>query len=434
MSRAASFWTLAVLLLMVVFASAAASPLYRVYQVKFGFSATTLTAVFAVYVLTLLVTMLFFGSPSDHLGRRPVIIAATGFSVAACVLFLAAGTVSTLFVARSLQGIATGLASGSIGAALFDLQPVGSQRASLATSAFATLGLALGALVSSALIEYAPAPTQLIWWALLAVFVAGTVAVLAMAEPGSKRSGVLGSMRPKIAVPQQARATFVGAIPCLVGVWALGGLYLSLGPSLAALVIGSTNRVWGGLVIFLLFGSGATATLAFRGISARAAVIRGSALLVAGLALTFVAIATTLSAAFLFGTAVAGVGFGLAFLGTFRMTTALATPGRSAALVTAVFVVAYLAFSVPALIAGVSTATFGLQPTALGYCAALAVSIAAAAGSLLLRSAEPLSPPVQTSPRILPPGPCTCPPCPRAFEEMLPDGHHQQPLKPAARG
>ncbi len=66
---AAAFWILAALFLMLFVASAAASPLYPVYQVKFGFSAATLTAIFAVYVLVLLVTLLFFGSVSDHLGR-----------------------------------------------------------------------------------------------------------------------------------------------------------------------------------------------------------------------------------------------------------------------------------------------------------------------------------------------------------------------------
>src|SRR6476469_8706922 len=71
--KAAAFWILAVLYLMSFFASAAASPLYRVYQVQFRFSATTLTAVFAVYILSLLVTLLFFGSVSDYLGRIPVI-------------------------------------------------------------------------------------------------------------------------------------------------------------------------------------------------------------------------------------------------------------------------------------------------------------------------------------------------------------------------
>src|SRR5580693_6476081 len=407
--RAATFWILAGLFLMLFFASAAASPLYPVYQVKFDFSAATLTAVFAVYVLVLLVTLLFFGKVSDHLGRLPVIITALVFSVAGCAVFLAAHGVGALYVARSLQGIATGLASGPIGAALIELQRAGSQRAPLVTSAFSTLGLALDALVTSALVQYAPAPTHLIWWALLAVFAAGTVAVLAMAEPGSRRPGVLASLRPTIAVPRQARGTFAGAVPCFVATWALGGLYLSLGPSLAAQATGSPNLLWGGLVIFLLCGTGAAAAFALRGISSRAMMLAGCLSLLAGMAVTFGAIVTTTSAAFLIGSAVAGVGFGLAFLGSFRMITALAEPDDRAGLVTAIYIVGYLAFSVPALLAGVATTRSGLHPTALVYSASLAVLAAAAVGILLLRPGAKPARPAPAARAVMPPGPCTTP-------------------------
>src|SRR3984885_1530981 len=145
--RTASFWILAVLFMMLFFASAAASPLYPVYEARFHFSPTTLTAVFAVYVLVLLVTLLIFGSVSDYLGRLPVILAALVLSVAACVVFLMAHGVGALYAARCLQGLATGLASGPIGAALIDTQPTGSQRASLVASAFSAAGLAPCALV-----------------------------------------------------------------------------------------------------------------------------------------------------------------------------------------------------------------------------------------------------------------------------------------------
>src|SRR6201993_1557352 len=230
--EAAAFWVLAVLFLMLFFASAAASPLYPVYQAQFRFSSATLTAVFAVYVLVLLITLLFFGSVSDYVGRLPVIITALVLSVAGCAVFLAAHNVGALYVARSLQGIATGLASGAIGAALIGLQPAGSQRAPLVTSGFSTLGLALGALIASALVQYAPAPTHLVWWALLAVFTAGIVAVLVMAEPGSMRPGVLAALRRRVAVPPQARGPFAGTVPCFIAGWALGGFSLSLGSSL----------------------------------------------------------------------------------------------------------------------------------------------------------------------------------------------------------
>jgi len=382
---AAAFWVLATLFLMLFFASAAASPLYPVYQAQFRFSAATLTAVFAVYVVILLVTLLFLGSVSDYLGRIPVIITALVFSAAGCALFLAAHGVGTLYAARSLQGIATGVATGPIGAALIELQPPRSPRAPVVTSAFSTLGLALGALITSALVQYAPSPTHLIWWVLLAVFAAGILAVLAIAEPGTRRPGVLGSLRPTVTVPRQARRTFAGAVPCLVATWALGGLYLSLGPSLAVAATGSPNLLWGGLVIFLVFGTGSVAAYVLRTITPRTAMLAGCALLLAGVAVTFGAIATTTPAAFLAGSTVAGAGFGLAFQGAFRMTIALAMPAQRAGLVTAVFAVGYLAFSVPALIAGVAATNFGLHSTALVYSASLAVLVTVAAGILVLR-------------------------------------------------
>ena len=416
----AAFWILAGLFLIVFFASAAASPLYRVYQARFHFSAETLTAVFAVYVLVLLVTLLIFGSVSDYLGRLPVIITALVFSAAACVVFLTAHEVGALYVARSLQGIAAGLASGPIGAALIDLQPPGSQRAPVVTSVFSSLGLALGALITSALVQYAPAPTHLIWWILLAVFAVSIGTVLAMAEPGGRRPGVLASLRPHVAVPRQARGTFAGAVPCMVAGWALGGLYLSLGPSLAAAATGSPNLLWGGLVIFLLCGTGAAAAFALRSLSPRAAMLAGCLCLLAGMAVTFGAIATTTSPAFLIGTTVAGVGFGLAFQGSFRMITALAKPDDRSGLVTAIYIVGYLAFSIPALIAGVATTHFGLHPTALVYSASLAALAAAAVGILLLR---PGGKPARLAPAaraVMPPGPCTTPPCSEAMNQ--PDG------------
>jgi Major Facilitator Superfamily len=413
--RSASFWILALLFMMLFFASAAASPLYPVYEARFRFSPTTLTAVFAVYVLVLLVTLLIFGSVSDYLGRLPVIIVALILSVAACAVFLMASGAGALYAARCLQGLATGLASGPIGAALIDTQPAGSQRASLVTSAFSTMGLALGALITSALVQYAPAPTHLVWWVLLGLFTVGILAVLGMAEPGTRRAGVVSSLRPRVAVPRQARAAFVAAIPCLIAGWALGGLYLSLGPSLAAQTTGSSDVVWGGLVIFLLSGTGASAVLLLRNISARTAMLAGCLFLLTGMGVTFGAIAATTAAGFLAGTAVAGVGFGLAFLGAFRMITALAAPDDRAGLLAAIFIVAYLAFSIPALIAGVATTNYGLHPTALVYSGSLAVIAAVAVGLLVF---GPRGRPVragQASRDAMPPGPCTGPPCPRAI-------------------
>ena len=396
---------------LLLFAAAAPSPLYRVYQVEWQFSATTLTAVFAVYALVLLVTLLFFGSLSDFLGRRPVIVAGLAVNAAACALFLVAHDVGLLFAARALQGIAVGVASGALGAALIELQPEGSGLGPLVTSSAPSMGLAVGALGTSALVQYAPAPTHLVWWLLLGACVGGIVAVLAMPESATGRSGVLDSLRPRVAVPREARGTFAAAAPCLVAVWALGGFYLSLGPSLAAELLGSQNGLWGGLVIFLLSGTGAAAAVLFRTSNPPAAMLVGCLMLLAGVAMTFAAIATTTPAAFLVGTAVAGVGFGLAYLGAFRTLSALAAPGDRAGFIAAIYIVSYLAFSIPALIAGVATSRFGLHESALIYCASIAALVTAAAGSFLFRKGRPSGRPEPAAAQAdLPPGPCTVPP------------------------
>ena len=111
--RRGPFWIVTATLALFLFGASAPSPLYVVYQQRFGFSATTLTAIFAVYALALLITLIPAGALSDQVGRRPVILAAVTLQVAAMVLFLLANGTAALFTARIVQGIATGAATGA---------------------------------------------------------------------------------------------------------------------------------------------------------------------------------------------------------------------------------------------------------------------------------------------------------------------------------
>jgi len=387
--RTAAFWLVAGVLLLSLAAASAPAPLYGVYQAQFRFSAATLTAIFAVYALVVLITLLVFGSLSDYLGRRPVIIATLAFDIGACALFLTAQGVGLLFAARVLQGIGVGAATGALGAALIDLQPDRSGLAPVVNTAATIFGLAAGALGASGLVQYGPAPTHLVWWLLLGAFSVAIAGILAMPESATRRPGALASLRPTVHVPPRARGTFAVAVPCLQAAWALAGLYLSLGPSLAARVLASPNRVWGGLVVFLLAGIGAGATVLFRRVAPPTVMLAGCLVLVTGAGVTFAAIAALSAVAFLCGTAVAGVGFGMAFLGAFRTLSALAEPGERAALIAGIFIVNYLAFGIPALIAGVAVTHYGLHHTALVYLGVIAALAGAAAGSILVRKHSP---------------------------------------------
>jgi MFS family permease len=295
--RAGGIWLAAGVFVLLFFAAAAPSPLYGVYQAQWRFSAATLTAVFAVYALFLLAALLVFGSVSDYLGRRRMILASLVMAAGVCGLFLAAHGTGMLFAARALQGAAVGTATSALGAALIDLQPEGSTIAPVITIAAGQLGLAAGGLGTSALVQYGPAPTRLIWWLLLGAFLAAAAAVPALPETVSGRPGVLASLRPRVAVPRPARATFAAALPCLIAAWMLSGFCLSLGPSLAAQVAGSRDLLWGGLVIFLVAGTGAVGPVVFRGVSGPAAMLAGCLALLAGAVLTLAAIQTPWSTA-----------------------------------------------------------------------------------------------------------------------------------------
>jgi hypothetical protein len=103
LSLPSAFGATAAILVLFAAAASAPSPLYVVYQKEWGFSATTLTVIFAVYVFGLIGSLLTVGALSDHVGRRPVLGAAIALEAVALVLFLTAGDVTVLLVARVLR-------------------------------------------------------------------------------------------------------------------------------------------------------------------------------------------------------------------------------------------------------------------------------------------------------------------------------------------
>jgi len=185
--RHVAFWVAGATLTLFLCGASAPSPLYAIYQAKFGFSATVLTAIFAVYAVAVLVTVLPAGELSDQVGRRPVILFGLALQIVATVVFLIANDVALLFVGRILQGISVGVVIGALSALLVDLQDRGSALGPLVASVASPLGLAAGAILSGVLVEYAASPLRTVYWVLLALFALAVLAVLALVPETSKR-------------------------------------------------------------------------------------------------------------------------------------------------------------------------------------------------------------------------------------------------------
>jgi MFS family permease len=379
--RSVAFWVVAVMAAMVPAASSAPSPLYPVYQAEFGFSALTLTVVFAVYVVALMASLLTVGRLSDYLGRRVVLAGALVVDAGAMALFLGADGVGWLLAARVVQGLATGAGIGALGAYLLDLQPGdGSRLGSLLNSVAPTFGLGVGATATGVLVQYAPLPTRLIFAILMAIFVASALATIALPETAQRVPGAVAALLPQIAVPTRARRAFAGAVPTIVATWALGGLILSLGGSLLGAVFAQGNHAVVGAVIGLFPFSAAAAAVVARELTPSTMGRIGTAALLVGTGLFLDALETSSIAVFVAAAILAGGGFGCAFLGALRSVSQLAEPHERAALLSAVYLVSYIAFSVPAMIEGLITTHIGLLNTSFGYGGFVAL---VAAGALI---------------------------------------------------
>src|ERR1700742_116710 len=162
LSGLAAFSAVAAVIAVAFYASATPSPLYGVYQARWHFSTPVLSLVYATYAIGVLVSLLLVGSLSDQAGRRPVLAWSLLGLLVSALVFATASSVVWLFAARALQGLATGGALGAAGAALIDLHPTASTRtAALVNGVVALGGLGIGALLSSVLVQYLPAPREL---------------------------------------------------------------------------------------------------------------------------------------------------------------------------------------------------------------------------------------------------------------------------------
>ena len=382
MSQRSSLAFLVITMLTFLAASSAPTPLYQVYQDSLHFSAAMLTVIFGVYAVSLLAALLTVGSLSDYLGRKPVIFVALILNMVAMLLFINADSTAYLIAARALQGFATGMATAVLSATLLDTDRL---RGPMLNSLAPLLGMASGGLGSGLLVEFAPRPTQLIYFTLLGLMALQAVCMLRLPETVSRIPGALKSLAPTLHVPQQARRALWLAMPLNVAVWSLGGFFSSLAPSLVRAATGSTSHLIGGGLVAVVTLCGAVMIYSLRAHAADRIMRLSAVLLAAGVALLLVAVQSASLWLFFVASVIAGLGFGGGFMGSVRSIVGLALPHERAGLMSAFYVLSYLAFCVPALLAGNLSRTFGLVATTDGYGAVLIVLALSALVGLLLQ-------------------------------------------------
>ena len=363
LSRPTGYLLAAVVVGLGLFASVTPSAIYHLYAERWHFGSVTLTLVYATYAFGVLAALLLAGRVSDDVGRRPVLLVALGALALSSIVFMVADSIAWLFVARAIQGLATGAAISTASATLLDLHPRRDPAAvGLANGVASAGGLALGVLSSASLVQLGDAPRVLPYVVLFTLFALAFAGVVLMPEPvASPRTLRLTLERPT--VPRVARRPFVLASLAVVSSWSIGGLFFSLGPQLGAQLFETRNVVVAGIGIVLLTGSAAVAQILFGRSPAWIGASAGSIALAGGTMAIVAAAAFESSVLYVAGSVVGGIGFGIAFLGGLRTLVAAIPANQRATVLSAFYVVAYASLSIPAVLAGIVVTRVSLDTT-----------------------------------------------------------------------
>lgn len=361
------------------------TPLYGIYQERFGFSELTITLIYATYATGVIAGLLLFGRLSDEIGRRRTLLPALALSAASAAVFLLAQGLAPLFAGRVLSGLSVGVLTGSATAALIDFAGSGQESRATLASTFANLGgLALGPLLAGALAEWAAEPLRLPFWVDLALLAPAALLIWAIPEPVEPTGPP--KLRPQpLRVPPPMRAIFAkAALAAFVG-FAVLGSFTGVSSAFLATILGVHSHFVVGLVVF---ASSTAGQLLLGRADPRTGMVRGCAGLILGLALVFAALATSSLPLLVIGGVVAGAGQGLSFRAGLYTVNAAAPADRRAEVASSFFVVAFVALSIPVVGIGVLAELTSLRTAGLVFSALVAL-LAATALALLAREPSP---------------------------------------------
>ena len=260
LSRRTGFWAIAFSFLAVAAFSTAPSSLYGLYEQQEHLSSLTITIIYAVYALGIVVSLLLAGHVSDWYGRRAVLLPALAVAVVAAVIFLTWRSLAGIIVARVLTGLALGAAVATATAFVTDLDagPDGAatRRAGIVATIANIGGLALGPLIAGLLARYAGHGLTLPFIVFLALLLAA-VGLVIVAPEGHAAIHPRPKYRPqRLKAPANGHSQFLAATTGVCTAFAVGGLFAGLAGTFLAGPLHQPSPALTGLTIFLTFGAG----------------------------------------------------------------------------------------------------------------------------------------------------------------------------------
>jgi MFS family permease len=365
------------------------APLYGMYEKTWHLSPLSTTVVFAVYAVAALGAVLVSGRISDVIGRKPVLLAALVAMIVGLGVFLVADNMALLMVARAIHGAAVGSIVVAGAAALLDLRPEHGVRSGQLSGVSFNIGMTVAIVGSALLAQYAPHPMRTPYAVVAVICAVVGVGVVALREPHSARTrGPIRIARP--AVPREIRGDFWFAALGAMASWSVLGVLLSLYPSLAAQQTHVHNLVFGGIVVGMTAFSAALAQICATRMPARRAALAGDVGMALALVLTIPVLATHSWPLVLAAAALLGATFGLGFGGSLRHLSHVVPADRRGETMSAYYLLAYAAMTVPTIVAGWAATRWALSSVFPWFAGTVAFAclMAAVVGAISTRAPQ----------------------------------------------
>ncbi|NBE50434.1 MFS transporter [Streptomyces boluensis] len=340
--------------------SNAATPLYVLWQRDIGFSKGTLTVVFAFYIVGLIGSLLVSGVVSDRVGRKPVLLPALAFALAACLIFATATSVAALIVARLFTGIAVGAVVSAGMATVTDVAgPERKRIAALLASCAMVFGAGFGPLLAGVLSETAPAPTVTVFVVEAILLATAVLAVLRMPVRRPKVRAKGAWIRIPSVPRGKGRQLALGIAVFAPGITATS-FVLSLGPSLLSGLLGTTSRILAGTMAFAMFLAATGVQFAVQRLKRRTILTTGAVSTTLSVITLIVAVHTSSVLALIISALLAGAGQGMGQLGGLSLLNTSVPPQHLAEANAALNVGGYLPAGILPVSSGYLSDAIGL--------------------------------------------------------------------------
>ncbi|ARS52762.1 MFS transporter [Kushneria konosiri] len=380
-----SFLLVTFAFLMAMLGTTLPTPLYPIYQQRMDYSQIIITVIFAAYAVGVIAALIGFGSWSDQLGRRRLLMAGLVLAIMSNLVFLSSPELVPLLIGRLLSGLSAGIFTGTATVAVIEQAPPEWQKgATLTATATNVMGLGLGPLVAGLLAQYVAWPLHLPYALHIVLCILAMIGVWWAPETVERPSRVKLHIQ-RLGVPDEVRGVFIPAGIAGFAGTAVLGLFTAAAPSFVQKILEIDNLAMIGVVVITLFIASALGQACMRFIPERLRLISGCLILALGVLVVGSAIGLASLWLMLAGATVSGAGQGITLRAGLGEVVGASPKDQKSEVTSTYFVVIYVAISLPVVGLGVTAALTGLVAAGIAFSVIVAALALTAMGLLIRR-------------------------------------------------